>query len=354
MLQPVVNAEVHDTLEQRLWIEANNRGYTHERHAAWPAHPGALAVDVDGELLASFISHGVSRALYHHGDALARVQIDDGMVHVNAAAGTSISASECVDWLRSELVPYESADDGVVPVTFWTATPHGGRSIRRDIDASSWTAIEENYPSADGLVEMMSPSFRPGVGGQLVLWHGEPGTGKTTALRAVAREWREWCDLDYIVDPEVFFGSRSDYMMEVLTTESVDYKSPGDSSRPRWRMLVLEDCGELLQPDAKREVGQALARLLNACDGLIGRGLRILVLLTTNEPAEKLHEAVARPGRCAARVEFQPFSALAAAQWLEKHGVEHGALESMALADLYARLEGFRERQLSRAVGFAA
>jgi hypothetical protein len=30
------------------------------------------------------------------------------------------------------------------------------------------------------------------------------------------------------------------------------------------------------------EVGQGLARLLNVCDGMVGQGLRILILLTTN------------------------------------------------------------------------
>ena len=29
--------------------------------------------------------------------------------------------------------------------------------------------------------------------GALLLWHGEPGTGKTHALRALVRSWRDWC-----------------------------------------------------------------------------------------------------------------------------------------------------------------
>jgi hypothetical protein len=42
------------------------------------------------------------------------------------------------------------------------------------------------------------------------------GTGKTFGLRALAWEWREWCDFHYIVDPDTFFGQHADYLMSVL------------------------------------------------------------------------------------------------------------------------------------------
>ena len=59
--------------------------------------------------------------------------------------------------------------------------------------------------------------FHPAHGGKLILWHGEAGTGKTFALRALAWEWRDWCEFNYIVDPDSFFGEHADYLMSVLT-----------------------------------------------------------------------------------------------------------------------------------------
>jgi ATP-dependent 26S proteasome regulatory subunit len=86
-------------------------------------------------------------------------------------------------------------------------------------------------------------------------------------------------------------------------------------------------------------------------DGLIGQGLRVLVLVTTNEPIRKLHPAVARPGRCAANIEFVPLSADEATTWLAAHGAPDGRVRSATLAELYARAEG-RDPTDTRLVGF--
>ena len=50
-----------------------------------------------------------------------------------------------------------------------------------------------------------------------------------------------------------------------------DDEIPGEG---RWRLLLLEDCDELIGADAKRASGQALSRLLNLTDGLLGQGRR--------------------------------------------------------------------------------
>jgi hypothetical protein len=68
--------------------------------------------------------------------------------------------------------------------------------------------------------------------------------------------------------------------------------------------------------DAKARTGQALSRFLNVVDGLIGQGLRLLVLVTSNEDLGKLHPAVNRPGRCIQKILFQPFTSVEA----HKHG----------------------------------
>jgi hypothetical protein len=91
-----------------------------------------------------------------------------------------------------------------------------------------------------------------------------------------------------VVDPEALFTSPG-YLFAVILGRR------DDEADERWVLLVLEDCDELLSAEAKERSGQALSRLLNVADGLVGQGLRVLVCLTTNEPVQRLHPALRRP-----------------------------------------------------------
>jgi hypothetical protein len=45
---------------------------------------------------------------------------------------------------------------------------------------------------------------------------GAPGTGKTPTGLALAWEWREWCEVHCVVDPESLLGGIPEYLMRVL------------------------------------------------------------------------------------------------------------------------------------------
>ena len=101
----------------------------------------------------------------------------------------------------------------------------------------------------------------------------------------------------------------------------------------QWRLLLLEDCDELIRGEAKQSTGQALSRLLNLTDGLLGQGSRTLVGITTNEDLARLHPAVTRPGRCLAQIEVGSLPRHEAEAWLGAKGVPP---EGATLAELYA------------------
>lgn len=233
-------------------------------------------------------------------------------------------------WLR-ERFPEARPTGSTVPIVFWSLGSCGASQLTRSIAVPPWEDIESNYPrSVRTQLEPLLAGRPAADGGQLLLWHGAPGAGKTHVVRALAWEWREWCDIHYVTDPEEFFG-RAGYMLEVLTDE------PDDDER--WRLLVLEDTGELLSADAKERTGQGLSRFLNVVDGILGQGLRLLVLVTTNELLRHLHPAVSRPGRCLAAVEFQAFGRVEAAAWLADRGID-GEPQEATLAELYALSDG--------------
>lgn len=272
-----------------------------------------------------------------------------GSLHVHVAADDRITALEVQELVLGWLPQTERPpDDPTVPVSFWSLSPHGPVQRSRRLDVPKWSEVSDNYTPevAFELELLMTQGQQLAGGGKLILWHGLPGTGKTWALRALASEWRKWCGVHYITDPDDFFGSSANYMMEVLLSDdgerlaSPDGDDVDEEEENPWRLLIMEDTGEMLSADAKERAGQGLSRLLNTVDGLIGQGLRIMVLITTNEKVRNLHEAVRRPGRCASLIEFQSFDVEAANAWLENHGLEERVTESATAADLYALMHG--------------
>ena len=130
--------------------------------------------------------------------------------------------------------------------------------------------------------------------------------------------------------------SDAGYLTSVLLGNSEE--DNGERSH-RWRLLVLEDCDEVVRCEAKAGVGQALSRLLNLTDGLLGQGRNVLICITTNEDLSRFHPAVVRPGRCLKQIEIGPLNSEEAAAWLGFSATEGPS--ALTLADLYALRGGY-------------
>ncbi len=235
-------------------------------------------------------------------DALVLLESWKSDAHVVVSADDEETATAVADEIKARM-PVESGEERVV-VTFSDAMT-GPRTMPLDVPA--WLDVRRNYPddvrrSLDALI-----AHAPDVASaqRLILWHGVPGTGKTSAVRALLHAWRDWAEALVITDPDALLKNGG-YLRRVLLDTD-------DEEDERWKLIVMEDAEALLR---KETGGSAMGKLLNLADGLLGQGLRCLFLITSNESLGAIHPAIVRPGRCLAQLEFQPMPATQAARLL--------------------------------------
>ena len=249
---------------------------------------------------------------------------------VMAASDRPGLAKDLVESIMSR-IPETVTDSESVGLWLWYLASHGPEEIFKKIKAPRWDEVSRNYTPvvANPLGELMKVE-RPENSGKIILWHGLPGTGKTSAIRTLMREWKDWCQFHYVADAEDLF-KRPSYLMEVAASEE-----------NKWRLVIAEDIDGLLRPDADNSSGSGLGRLLNFSDGILGQGCNTIFLLTTNVQLDSLHPALTRPGRCLAQLEFTKFRRDEMIEWLpEGIAVPSG---DKTLAEL---LDHVNKRQIS-------
>lgn len=331
-------SEFTNNLTQPKFIElCNDHGYHKIGYKYYPTSLKADGLkDIIGAPIASFQDENYFAYLVEYKQTFIRAElqtISEALYLYVAGPDTATVEATIAEFI--DLIPPKTpVAENEVRYQFYMLTPQGPTYVSRTLGVPNWEDIKENYSgyTQTAIDELMNLAPEGGIdGGKIILLHGQPGLGKSYAIRALSKKFNEWAKSIYITDPEDFFDKPT-YMFNVFLHS--DYSDTG-----MWNFVIAEDSDEFIRADAKDRTGQGLSRLLNLSDGLIGQGLKILILLTTNEPLNNLHPAVIRPGRCLADIEFKPFTTDEAKLWLKNREldpdlIKHSKLEH-SLAELY-------------------
>jgi len=300
---------------------------TFDSHADWAdvtnilgATPGVQVVQV-GEALSPYMNVA---SFERKNSAAVLTQDRWGEWELIVAVNDKAEATRWVGAVSSLLPsppapPIVELPHNIVPVTFWMQDTYTGGAAyrRRNIEVTDWADIADNYPGATrGQVTRVMNSVKPDGEGKLILFQGPPGTGKTRSILSLMSEWRDWCFSSVVTDADRLLGDPT-YLNDLLFSME---------GRGEYLLLIIEDGDEFVNVDEQSSKGQALSRILNMADGIMGQGLNMLTLISTNVAVEKLNPAMARPGRCMANIHFPGFSSEEALEWLE------GKLGEAALA----------------------
>jgi len=282
--------------------------YRHEVERSVPVDPSrawsisTLAHLVPGDIVIErSVIEDVStmKVLVSDADSVCLILKHHAWCTIYAYSNKSSRAEELAKTV-GDAMKFDSTDPTTMPFRIWS----GGDSEWRKMPVRPWSSIENNYPSATtrrGVGELMSLTADSQRGGSIIIWHGEPGTGKTNALVALATEW-SWCQIELVTDADLMLNSHQ-VMANIVQARSSDEKK-----NKKARLLVFEDAdGLVVDQGYKGSRSGGMARLLNLADGLLGMNQQLMMLFTTNAAPEDLDPALSRPGRCLAHTKFDRF-----------------------------------------------
>ena len=151
----------------------------------------------------------------------------------------------------------------------------------------------------------------------LMLFHGNPGTGKTSFIKSLIRHNES---TKFIYMPNQMFT-------QLEAPSFINFFANHQDS-----IIVIEDAEALLTE--RKEGNTSISTLLNLTDGMLGEALRIKVICTFNCDINQIDSALKRKGRLKFSYDFKELSLEKTNALLKKAGHDHVATEPMVLTNI--------------------
>jgi len=168
---------------------------------------------------------------------------------------------------------------------------------------------------------------------ELMLFYGEPGTGKSTLIKKFITEIPE---KDFVfMDGTLLANVQQDRLMSYFL-ENQD------------TVFIFEDCEKILL-DRENNYNPTMSILLNLTDGIISDILNIKIICTFNTKLSKIDTALLRKGRLTLKYEFKKLCKEKAQKLLKGETIT----KDMSLADIYNfKEENDYSKKIQSTIGF--
>jgi hypothetical protein len=199
--------------------------------------------------------------------------------------------------------------------------------------------INDNYNDdlvdlTPDIINFINDKNRNGI----VLFHGIPGSGKTTYLRYLIAN----TEAKFIYLPNNLFSNISD-------PHFISFISSYPNS-----IIVLEDCEELIKSRDQQNDTSGITNMLNLGDGLLGDALQLKLICTFNCDLSKIDAAIMRKGRLVYRYEFDKLELDKTNRLFTKLGIEYASKEKMTLTDIFNfKHDNKIQKTSTKSIGFA-
>lgn len=170
----------------------------------------------------------------------------------------------------------------------------------------------------------------------LYLFHGLPGTGKSTYIKYLIHQQKK----DVIFLSPKMAGNLDDL---ALTEFLLDNQNC---------VLVIEDAEELILSRDNHH-NSKLSFLLNLTDGLLGESLGIQIIATFNTDLKNIDKALLRKGRLTSIYDFEPLTVEKSNRLLKGLGHDINITNPLVLADIFNfEIDTNYQPKIRKAVGF--
>lgn len=306
-----------------------------------PEVTAVMLCGADGKLSAVCLTDGGPARFIVSRDAMVIVRSNDADTRADwiDVAASNEAAFQRIKSIVDTFPTVSTRGGGATVISVLAKSPRGCEATRICRESSIFERGNYNPDVAATLDRIAVELASKTPSGRFALIEGEPGGGKTRAVRAILAGFKN--KVRVIVVPSHMIADLSGpNLIAALRDEE-------QSNRPT--VIVLEDADFALlsrenATDFEREGStSALASLLNLSDGIIGGALDLRIVATTNAKIEHIDPAILRPGRLIGRASISRLTRGHAAGVVAREtGVE------VAEAIIYVSKSGAADAEVAR------